>query len=184
MSQDTSITGSIERFVLYFFTGPRAGTNYIVYRAIVDNDNNLSESKIFILAFDLFIKNNQIVGSKPASAVNAPRFDVDIAYGYENVDKETSDPQVAKVLAQITAKYEPIVKGSSLDKVESLELRSGKINYKITYLNPTTHKSQKFIVYYDPLIDKALVLNSISLPSAQQLQQLSDKEISSDSLLT
>ena len=90
---------------------------------------------------------------------------------------------MAKVLAQITEKYEPLVKGSSLDKVESLELRSGKINYKITYLNPSTHKSQKFIIYYDPAINKALVLNSISLPSAQQFQQLSDAEISSDSLL-
>lgn len=170
MSQDTSITGNIERFVLYFFTGPDAGTNFIVYRAIVNYDNSLSESKIFILAFDLFIKDNRIVGSKPASAANAPQFDVDIAYGYENVDKETSDPNVAKVLAQITAKYEPIIKGSSLDKVESLELRSGKINYKITYLNLTTHNSQKFIVYYDPVINKALVLNSISLPSAQQFK--------------
>jgi hypothetical protein len=64
-----------------------------------------------------------------------------------------------------------------------LELRNGKINYKITYLNPTTHASQKFIIYYDPVINKVLILNSVSLPSAQQFTELSDTEMGSDSLL-
>jgi len=82
VSQDTSITGNIQRFVLYFFTGPDAGTNFIVYRAIVDYENSFSESKIFILAFDLFVKDNQLVGLKPINAVSAPKFDIDIAYGY------------------------------------------------------------------------------------------------------
>ncbi len=96
--------------------------------------------------------------------------DIDIAYGYETIDTSSDDPRVKNVQTQIEAKYQPLIKGSSIDKVESLELRNGKTNYKITYLNPNTHLTQKFIVYYDPAIDKVLVLNSVSLPSAQQFQ--------------
>jgi hypothetical protein len=150
--------------------GPDTGSNFIVYRAIADYDNSLSESKIFILAFDLFIKDNQLVATVAPNAITPSKIDADIAFGYQNVDTYTSDPNVAKVIAQITGKYEPLIKGSALDKVESLELKNGKINYKITYLNPSTHLSQKFIIYYDPTINKVLVLNSVSLPSAQQFQ--------------
>lgn len=174
VTQDTSVTGNIERYVLYFFLGPDAGTNYVVYRAIVDYDNIQTESKIFILAFDLFAKDNQLVSTNAPTVSSTPQLDIDIAYGYETISTETSDPNVAKVLSQISNKYGPLIKGSSLDKVESLELRNGKINYKITYLNPLTHASQKFIVYYDPAINKVLILNSVSLPSAQQFTQLSD----------
>lgn len=163
--------------------GPDAGTKYIVYRAIVDYDNSQIESKIFILAFDLFINDNQLVSAKAPTVTATPQLDIDIAYGYEAIDNEKSDPNVAKVLAQINNKYGPLIKGSSLDKVESLELRNGKINYKITYLNPLTHASQKFLIYYDPVINKVLILNSVSLPSAQQFTELSDAEMASDSLL-
>lgn len=117
VTQDTSFTGSTERSVLYFFLGPDAGTNYIVYRAIVDYDNSQAESKIFILAFDLFVKDNQLVSAKAPTVAATPQLDIDIAYGYETIDTEKSDPNVAKVLAQINNKYGPLIKGSSLDKV-------------------------------------------------------------------
>lgn len=154
-----------------------------MYRAIVDYDNSFSESRIFILAFDPFIQNNQLVSSKPVNAAAESKLDIDIAYGYETIDTQKSDPNVAKVLAQIASKYEPLIRGYSLDKVESLELKSGKINYKITYLNSVTHLSLKFIVYYDPKINKVMILNSVNLPSAQQFQELSDAEMASDSIL-
>jgi hypothetical protein len=169
---------------LYFFIGPEVGTTYTVYRAITDYDNSLSESRIFILAFDLFIQNNQLATTTPPSAITETKLDVDIAFGYEAIDTQTTDANVAKVLAQITSKYEPLIRGSTLDKVESLELKSGKINYKITYLNSATHLSTKFIVYYDPKINKIMILNSVNLPSAHQFQELSDAEMTSDNLLT
>ena len=96
--------------------------------------------------------------------------DIDIAYGYETIDTSSNDPRVKNVLTQIEGKYQPLIKGSSVDKIESLELRNGKTNYKITYLNSNTHLTQKFIVFYDPAIEKVLVLNSVSLPSGQQFQ--------------
>jgi hypothetical protein len=46
-----------------------------------------------------------------------PQLDIDIAYGYETIDTEKSDPNVAKVLSQINSKYGSLIKGSSLDKV-------------------------------------------------------------------
>ena len=57
--------------------------------------------------------------------------------------------------------------------MEVLELKSGKLNYKITFTNPENHLSQKFVVYYDPKIQKVLVLNSINLPGNSQFEELS-----------
>lgn len=129
---------------------------------------------MFILAFDLFIRDNKLIDTVAVNTVSEPQLDIDIAFGYETIDTHSNDPNVAKVLAQITSKYESLILGSTLDKVESLELKSGKVNYKITYLNSTTHLSQKFIVLYDPAINKINLLNSINLPSAQQFQELSE----------
>ncbi len=104
-----------------------------------------------------------------------PQLDIDIAFGYQTINQELvdADKNIKNVLDQISAKYGPLIRSSTLDKIESLELKNGKINYKITYINTKNHLSQKFIVYYDPVINKVMILNSISLPSAQQFQELS-----------
>jgi len=60
------------------------------------------------------------------------------------------------------------MKNKVLDSIEVLELKNGKLNYKITYLDSKTHLSLKFMIYYDPNIQKVLVLNSVNLPSSQQ----------------
>ena len=123
VSQDTSANANIERFVLYFFLGPAAGSNYTVYRAIVDYDKSETEAKIFILAFDPFVLNNALVSNAPIEAeVATQKLDIDIAYGYEPipVEKAKSDKNVGSVLAQIANKYESLVRSSTLDKVEAL----------------------------------------------------------------
>lgn len=109
--------------MLYFFLGPDAGSNYTVYRAIVDYDNSETEAKIFILAFDPFVSNNALVSNaRMEDEVAAPKLDIDIAYGYEPipVEKAKSDKNVGNVLAQITNKYDSLIRSSTLDKVEAL----------------------------------------------------------------
>ena len=48
--------------------------------------------------------------------------DIDIAYGYEPipVEKAKSDKHISTVLAQITSKYDVLIRSSTLDKVEAL----------------------------------------------------------------
>lgn len=65
-----------------------------------------------------------------------------------------------------------------------LELKSGKLNYKILYSDSLTHLTLKFIVYYDPILRKVLLLNTVNLPSSQQFQELSEEEKMKDPLVT
>lgn len=65
ISQDSTKTGNVERYVLYFFTPAQAGSTYIVYRAVTDFDTVATETRVFILAFDIFIKNNTLVSDSP-----------------------------------------------------------------------------------------------------------------------
>lgn len=61
--------------------------------------------------------------SQPIEAeVAAPKLDIDIAYGYETIAIEAakSDKNVGSVLAQISSKYEALVRSSALDNVEAL----------------------------------------------------------------
>ena len=60
------------------------------------------------------------------------------------------------------------MKNKVLESVEVLELKNGKLNYKIIYTDSATHLSLKYVIYYDPIIRKVLILNSINLPSSQQ----------------
>lgn len=103
-------------------------------------------------------------------------WDVDIAYGYETIDLSAAknDANVKAILSQITSKYGEVIKNKNLQSIELLELKTGKFNYKIIYLDPTTHLSLKFIVYYDPIIRKVLLLNTVNLPAAQQFQEMSE----------
>lgn len=63
VSQDISYnTNNKERYVLYFFKAPEAGENFIVYRAIADYDSTTEETRVMILAFDVYIQDNKILG--------------------------------------------------------------------------------------------------------------------------
>ena len=56
VSQDISYNHKDkERYVLYFFIAPEAGSTYKVYRAIVDYDETTDETRVLILDFDLYI---------------------------------------------------------------------------------------------------------------------------------
>lgn len=121
-----------------------------------------------VLAFDIYIKENKIIGHIQTQP--ADNLDVDIAYGYENVDLETvkTDVNLKNIISQINLKYSKLVKGKTLQTIEVLELKNGKLNYKVIYMNPATHLTIKFMVYYNPVFEKVLLLNPINLPSSQQ----------------
>lgn len=127
-----------------------------------------------IQAFDKYITDNAIVGTVPTNpktkfAANS-KLDIDIAYGYEKIElsQTKTDKNIQTIISQINTKYSPLVKSKVLDSVESLELKNGKLNYKITYTDPANHSTLKFVVYYDPIIRKVLVLNTVNLPASQQ----------------
>ena len=96
--------------------------------------------------------------------------DVDIAYGYENVSISTvdTDANLKNIISQIKTKYSKLINGKNLQTIEVLELKSGKLNYKIIYFDSTTHLTVKFMVYYNPTFQKVLLLNPVNLPSSQK----------------
>ena len=160
----------------------------MVYRAIVDYDETTEEARILILAFDKYIKDKKIiVFSSQVKVENLPaqNLDVDIAYGYETVSLSSveTDSNVKNIISQITTKYSQLIKGKSLQTIEVLELKSGKLNYKITYFDPATHLTVKFIVYYNPVFNKILLLNPVNLPSSQKFEEMSEEQKIKDPLL-
>lgn len=143
-----------------------------------------------ILAFDIYIQDNKLLGGESGSTEKAveeaQKWDVDIAYGYEAIELSAAetDPNVKTILSQIDSRYAPLVKNKILESIERLELKTGKLNYKILYLDPISHLTLKFIVYYDPILRKVLLLNTVNLPSSQQFQELSEAEKMTDPLVT
>jgi hypothetical protein len=71
-----------------------------------------------------------------------------------------------------------------LKTIEFLELKSDKFNYKIIYIDSSTNLTVKFVVFFDPKIQKILLLNSISLQSSQRFEELSEAEKNKDKSLT
>lgn len=177
ITQDISFnSNNKERFVLYFFVAPQPGKTYIVYRAVVNYDSTTEEIRILILAFDLYISENKLVAifnedSQPLVS-EGQNLDVDIAYGYETISVEAvdTDKNLKNIVGQINSKYALLTKGKSLQTIEMMELKSGKLNYKIIYYDATTHLTLKFMVYYNPMFQKILLLNTVNLPSSQQFQ--------------
>jgi len=84
VSQDISYTvEGKERYVIYFFVAPQPGVTYIVYRAIVDYDASTEETRIMILAFDVYIKEGKLASTHTeTNTLQDQNLDVDIAYGY------------------------------------------------------------------------------------------------------
>lgn len=179
VSQDVTRSGDTLRYVLYFFLAPLPGEHYQVYRAVVDYDTTTSETRIFILAFDSYVRDNAVVAVGEA-AVASKTLDVDVAYGYEKMELAAAetDRSVQTVVKQIRGKYGELTKGKSLETVEWLELKSGKSNYRITFLDPLSHQSSKFVVFFDPTLQKTLILNSITPPSPSS--ELSESDRASD----
>ena len=187
-SQDTSNTANNkERYVIYFFVAPEQGEPKVVYRAIVDYDETTEETRIMILAFDKYIQDKKVLipGEKEKPLPSTLNLDVDIAYGYENVSLSTinTDKNIKNILGQIDTKYSKLTKGKTLEFIEVLELKSGKLNYKIIYIDPVTHLTVKFVVYYNPKFEKVLLLNPVSLPNSQQFEELTDEQKENDEIL-
>lgn len=127
VSQDISYNANNqERYVLYFFSPPQPTLNYTVYRAIVDYDATTEETRVLILAFDLYIQNNDLVGNAVQNTekaiAEAQNWDVDIAYGYESINLSTaeSDQNVKTIVSQIGSKYSELIKNKTLQSIEVL----------------------------------------------------------------
>lgn len=137
-----------------------------------------------ILAFDIYIKDDKLVNpthTEPET-LQGQNLDVDIAYGYENISLSSveNDENVKSIISQINQKYSTLIKGKTLQNIEMMELKNGKLNYKIIYFDPITHLTLKFIVFYNPTFKKILLLNTVNLPSSQQFQELSEDERNND----
>ena len=173
VSQDENPVERATRFIIYFFIAPDAGKQYKVYRAIADYDFTTSESRVFVKAFDLYIENSSVIQKANVVAPVAD-LDVDIANGYITMDLKTAkaDPNVNNVLKSIRSRYNLLIKNKTLQTVELLELKDGRINYKIIFVdgNGLTYK---FVVFYEPNLQKILVLNAINPSQSSQFTQLS-----------
>lgn len=101
----------------------------------------------------------------------------DIAYGYRTVDLETlsEDRDLKHVLDYINNRYKELVADNNINKIEELKLFDGRINYKIFFHDSSKGSDFKFIVFYQPSIEKVMVLNSVNFPSHSQYNQLSSE---------
>jgi len=89
-----------------------------------------------------------------------------------------TNTNIQNIISYISLKYGSVVQNKSIFKVEELELSDGRLNYKIIYsVNGSTSASDqfKFVVFYQPSLDKVLVLNTINLPQNSQYNQLSSE---------
>ncbi len=175
---------SVQRYVIYFFVRPTLTEGYKVYRVVVDYNTETIESRIFIKTFQLYIEKNVVVKNAPT---NGETQDIEIAFGYESFDisKISENENIKNVLRQIENKYKDLTKSKSLRCVEFLELKDGRINYKIVYVdesNPSA--SVKFVVFYQPKINKILVLNPVALGQSSQYQEMSAAEQTNDEALS
>ncbi len=112
--------------MVYFFKAPEAGQNYLIYRAIADYDSSTEETRVMILAFDIYIQDDKILGgvagSTEKAVAEAQKWDVDIAYGYETIQLSAAetDQNLKMILSQIDTRYAPLVKNRVLESIEML----------------------------------------------------------------
>ena len=97
-----------------------------------------------------------------------------MAYGYQKLDLSVAnqDPHVKFVIDQINKKYSKILVKSTLTSVEQLTLITKKVNYKIVYTN-SEGIIFKFLIYYDSIMKKILILNSVNLEASSSYTRLS-----------
>ncbi len=134
-------------------------------------------------SFELYANNHQLA-IKPVTQDEGLKDDTDVAYGYITVDLASinTNPSIQKILAHLNNKYRQIVLGKNVTKIEELKLFDGRINYKILYRDPVELSEFKFIIFYQPQLDKVLVLNSVNLPHHSQYNQITLEQQKSDSL--
>lgn len=75
-----------------------------------------------IQAFDKYIVDNAIVSTvptNPTTEANSAKLDVDIAYGYENIELQqaSTDKNIQTIISQINTKYSTLMKNKVLDSV-------------------------------------------------------------------
>lgn len=165
-------TSNVQRFRIYFFS-EKPNNNYQIYRAVLDLNTETVQNKYFVASFELYADNHQLA-SKPVIQDEGLKDDTDVAYGYVTVDLAliNTNPSVQKILNHLNNKYRQIVLGKNVTKIEELKLFDGRINYKILYRDPVELSEFKFIIFYQPQLDKILVLNSVNLPHHSQYNQL------------
>lgn len=102
------------------------------------------------------------------------------------IDLQTIDSNVnvQNILKYLSNKYHDIVLNKKVIKIEELKLLDGRINYKVLYRDPVSLSEFKFIIFYQPKLQKVLVLNSVNLPHHSQYNLLSQEQQKSDSLFS
>lgn len=177
-------TTTIQRFRVYFFN-EKANSNYELYRAVLDYNTETVQTKFIVVSFELYANNHQL-STQPSVADQSVQDDTDVAYGYVLIDLETisSNKNIQNILRHLNTKYHEIVYSKNVTKIEELKLFDGRINYKIVYRDPATLSEFKFIVFYQPQLEKVLVLNSVNLPHHSQYNQLTPEQQKTDSLFS
>jgi hypothetical protein len=132
----------------------------------------------------LYAQNGQLVNPSNSVVDQSLTDDTDIAYGYTTVSLANigSDPNIQGVLTFLNQRYKSVIQGMNVSNVETLKLLDGRINYKIVYSEPVTLSQYKFVVFYQPALQKVLVLNSINIPHLSQYNQLSSDQQKTDAL--
>ena len=145
---------NIKKFVIYFFVSLPDG-QYKVYAVTVEYNSQITGSPYKVISIVLVIETGIIVNTTISTTENP---EVSIAYGFEpvNIADASNDETISMIEREIKVKYQSTLRGQSIREIEKLELKNGKVNYKIRYDNVY------FIVYYDTLLQRVLLLNAIT----------------------
>ena len=151
---NTFDTVNIKKFVIYFFVSLPDG-QYKVYAVTVEYNSQITGSPYKVISIVLVIETGIIVNTTISTTENP---EVSIAYGFEpvNIADASNDETISMIEREIKVKYQSTLRGQSIREIEKLELKNGKVNYKIRYDNVY------FIVYYDTLLQRVLLLNAIT----------------------
>ena len=94
-----------------------------------------------------------------------------IAYGYESFPLASiqNNSTIQTVVAEIEARYSSIIQGQSVESIEVLELKSGKLNIIVRYLHVY------FTIFWDPVLERILLLNSVSSFASEKFDPVEQK---------
>ena len=100
------------------------------------------------------------------------------------MDSVSNDKSIQFVLKYLGQRYKEPISNADLNKIEQLKLFDGRVNYKIVYKNTKTLSEFKFVVFYQPALQKVLILNTVGLYQQSQYNQLSTDQQKSDKTLS
>lgn len=179
-------TTGVRRYKVYFYkeTPQNAASPYEIYKAVVDFSSETPENRIKVIEFGLYAHSRQVSSDSSISDLGLDD-DTDIAYGYKtiNIEDLSQNVDTQYVLKYIDSRYKDVVADKKVKKIEELRLFDGRVNYKIYFQDVNTGAEFKFVVFYQPALQKVMVLNSVNLPTHSQYNQLSSEEQKSDNLL-